>query len=241
MTGFSSTVDEFWRTSCTSGEVLYRDDTFVIVSDPGVRQDRRVTVLRTEGMTTVVLSPSAADRAFRPTDGAMSETDFRHSLAAAGITLHDADRVFYFTDESRLALLAAGAPPNVRALTADDQDAFLLFQSSVSAEDLDAAYVELDHWAVAGSFDGVTLVCAASMYPWRDSRLADLGVLTLPGYRGQGHARAVVREICRYAYGQGYEPQYRCQVGNVASMRLAESSGLSWFGDWEVVSPDSAQ
>ncbi|HEY2509155.1 MAG TPA: GNAT family N-acetyltransferase [Streptosporangiaceae bacterium] len=241
MAGFSPTVEKFWRASWSSGEVCYRDDVLLIASDPGVRDDRRVTILRTGSQTIAVLSPDTAERVFRPRAGAITEPEFRGMLAAAGITLHAADHLFYFTDQSRPELLAETAPPGVRALTAEDQEAFRLFESSASVEDLDAAYVELDHWAVVGAFDGTTLACVASMYPWQDSRLADLGVLTLPAYRGQGLGRAVVREICRQACQRGYEPQYRCQADNTASMRLAASSGLSWFGDWAVVSPDSAK
>ena len=104
---------------------------------------------------------------------------------------------------------------------------------------LDDAYVELDHWAVFGSFDDGRLVCAASMYPWEDAPIADTGVLTLPSYRGKGHARKVVRAISRYACEQGYEPQYRCQTDNLASVALAKTAGLTLFGTWEVISPDS--
>ncbi len=106
-------------------------------------------------------------------------------------------------------------------------------------EDLDAAYVELDHWAVFGLFEGNTLVCAASMYPWDDARIADLGVLTAEQYRGKGYAVKLVRSICRYALNQGYTPQYRCQLDNLASVGLAKAAGLSHFGKWEVISPNS--
>lgn len=98
----------------------------------------------------------------------------------------------------------------------------------------------LDHWAVFGAFDEDRLVCAASMYPWEDAQIVDTGVLTLPPFRGKGHAHNVVRVISRYAYEQGFEPQYRCQLDNQASVALAKAAGLTLFGKWQLVSPDSA-
>ena len=108
--------------------------------------------------------------------------------------------------------------------------------AAAPAQDLDDAYVELDHWAVFGAFRGEQLVCAASMYPWGDSDLGDLGVIALPAYRRQGLSRSVVRALCRHAYGHGLEPQYRCQLDNTASRALAASAGFTWFGNWETVS-----
>ncbi|KQZ54074.1 MULTISPECIES: GNAT family N-acetyltransferase [Ensifer] len=108
-----------------------------------------------------------------------------------------------------------------------------LFQGSASEEDLDAAYVELDHWLVYGAFDGDRLVCAASMYPWQERQIADLGVLTLVSDRGKGHARKVVRAISRAALEKGYQPQYRCQLDNHASVALAGAVGVTLFGQWE--------
>ncbi|MFR0657055.1 GNAT family N-acetyltransferase, partial [Pantoea sp. SIMBA_079] len=82
-----------------------------------------------------------------------------------------------------------------------DDAVFSEFQSSASEQDLDDAQVELDHWAVFGSFEQNRLVSVASMYPWEDDlQIADLGVLTLAPFRGKGHTRKVVRSICKYAY-----------------------------------------
>jgi hypothetical protein len=50
---------------------------------------------------------------------------------------------------------------------------------------------------------------------------------------------AFVRAACRYAYARGLEPQYRCQRDNAASLALAAAAGLTWFGTWEVVAPES--
>ena len=82
------------------------------------------------------------------------------------------------------------------------------------------------------------LVSAASMYPWDGSRLADLGVITLPEFRGRGLGRATVRAMSALAIDRGYEPQYRCQFDNASSVALAASAGFALFGDWDVVATE---
>ncbi|MFE3902222.1 GNAT family N-acetyltransferase [Streptomyces sp. NPDC059153] len=170
----------------------------------------------------------------------VDEAGFRQRLEKSGISLHGADNLFYFTDEARGMLLGEPDGPSIRPLTEADADVFGQFEEAASEQDLDDASVELDHWAVYGAFEDGRLVCVASMYPWDDAPLADLGVLTLPPYRGKGRARRLVRAISRHALSRGHEPQYRCQLDNHASVAAAGSAGLTRFGTWDVVSPDSA-
>jgi hypothetical protein len=44
--------------------------------------------------------------------------------------------------------------------------------------------------------------------------------------------------MCKHAAQKGYEPQYRCQLDNHASLAVAKAAGLTHFGTWEVVSRD---
>ncbi|MDR0268666.1 GNAT family N-acetyltransferase [Paenibacillus sp.] len=169
----------------------------------------------------------------------LSESTFRRRLNEAGVKLHGADYLFYFSEADKNVLLHENLEGDLRRLTEHDDVVFSDFQSSASEQDLDDAYVELDHWAVFGSFDQSRLVCAASMYPWDNAKIVDLGVLTLTPFRGKGHARRVVRSICKYAIDQGYEPQYRCQLDNQASESLAKAAGLTLFGKWDVISKTS--
>jgi GNAT superfamily N-acetyltransferase len=108
-------------------------------------------------------------------------------------------------------------------LTEHDAQAFAEFESSASPQDLDDAYVELGHWAVFGAFVQDRLVSVASAYPWLDAHIADIGVLTLPGFRGRNHGRAVVRALCKFAAQQAYQPQYRCQFEKLLGPRVASA------------------
>ena len=238
---FSPVVTDYWHAAFSGEDVVPPEPAFTLTVNAALSENRRVMVLRTiDGAVRAALTPQVADAAglfeLRP----RSETDLRRALSEAGIAMYPADNLFYFSQPDLDALLGEDPHPSVRQLSSTDADAalFARFQSSASEQDLDDAYVELDHWAVFGAFVQDRLVTAASMYPWGDSRLADLGVLTLPEYRRQGHARAVVRALCRYAVQKGYEPQYRCQLDNHASLAVAATAGLTHFGTWEVVSPE---
>ncbi|MGG4442786.1 GNAT family N-acetyltransferase [Brevibacillus fortis] len=238
---FSQTITDFWREQFLNGDVLYSDEAFTVVKNPALDEDSRVMVLETsDGRVMAVLTPALADKIGLSQQQSLSESTFRQKLNEAGVTLHGADYLFYFSKADKNVLLQENLEGELRRLTEQDDTVFSAFRSSASEQDLYDAYVELDHWAVFGSFEENRLVSAASMYPWEeDAQIADLGVLTLTSYRGKGHARKVVRSICKYAYGQGYEPQYRCQLDNHASTALAKAAGFTLFGKWEVISPDS--
>ena len=237
---FSETITEFWQTRFLNGEVIHQDDYFTVTINPDLSEDRRVMVLETvDGRVLAVLTPALGEKLQLKERKDLSEEVFRQKLSEAGILLHGADYLFYFTEDEKNALMAETVDDHLCQLTEADAEVFAEFKSSASEQDLDDAYVELDHWAVFGSFEQNRLASVTSMYPWEEAKLADLGVLTLPTFRGKGHARDVVRAICQYAYKQGYDPQYRCQLDNEASAALAKAVGLTLFGKWEVISPDS--
>ncbi|MFB6367561.1 GNAT family N-acetyltransferase [Paenibacillus elgii] len=240
---FSQTVTDFWRAQFLNGDVLYSDEVFTLAINPDLEEDSRVMVLETtDGKVMAVLTPALADKAGFYQQQDLSEEIFRRKLNEAGVTMNGADYVFYFSETDKNVLLQENPEGSLRQLTEQDEAVFSEFESSASEQDLDDAYVELDHWVVFGSFEQDRLVSAASMYPWEDDvQIADLGVLTLTSFRGKGHARKVVRSICKYAFDQGYEPQYRCQLDNQASVALAKAAGLTLFGKWDVISPDSAE
>jgi RimJ/RimL family protein N-acetyltransferase len=237
---FSPVVTDYWHATFSGDDVLLRDATFTVAVNAGLSEDRRVMVLRTtDGAVAAVLTPSLADAVGVCESRPRSEADLRRALSEGGVALHPADNVFYFSRADLNTLLDEGPHPGVRRLSGADAALFAQFQSSAPEQDLDDAYVEMDHWAVFGAFAQGRLVTAASMYPWGGARIADLGVLTLPAYRRRGHARAVVRASCKHAAQHGYEPQYRCQLDNHASLAVAKAAGLTLFGTWEVVSPGS--
>lgn len=209
-------------------------ETVSITANPALNRERQVMILeQAGGRARAALTPMLAERLGVDRMQPVSAGELRQCLTDGGIILHDPDLVFYLPAALSPGPVA-GPVPLARQLSEADRDAFDTFRANASAQDLEDASVELDHWAVFGSFDGGRLVSVASAYPWDNVPIADLGVLTLPGSRGQGRARAVVEEIGRFAREQGYEPQYRCQLENKPSIALATATGFALFGTWEV-------
>jgi RimJ/RimL family protein N-acetyltransferase len=244
LSAFSATAEAFWTRPHAAGQVLFASDRLRVSVNPDLDDDRRVMVLDTAGPVRVVVTPAVAGQlgwSVPSTRSAMTEATLRQELAEAGIRLHGADSIFHFTEDAQAHLLLEADPAGVRQLTEGDEAVFAAFQAAASEQDLDDAYVELDHWAVFGAFEQGRLVAAASMYPWDDGPaalpIADTGVLSLPPWRGQGHARNLVRAISRHACRLGHEPLYRCQTDNRASVALARSAGLNLYGRWDVISP----
>ncbi|MFC9541548.1 GNAT family N-acetyltransferase [Lysinibacillus sp. NPDC056959] len=237
---FSPTITDYWKSQFLNGDIIYNDGKFTITINPDLSEDSRLMVLETtDGRFWAVLTPGMADKLDLSKGRKLSDLVFHQKLKEAGVTLHGADYIFYFSEAEKTVLLQESLEGSLRQLTEQDDAVFSKFESSASEQDLDDAYVELDHWAVYGSFEHNRLVCAASMYPWEeDTQIADLGVLTLTSFRGKGHARKVVRSISKYAFEQGYETQYRCQLDNEASTFLAKAAGLTLFGKWDVISPE---
>ena len=186
-----------------------------------------------DGSMRTVLRPKLIDRIGPHAAGAMSIAGIQDQLARGGVSLHDPDYLFYLPADTCIAPDRSVA---ARRLTIEDRAAFEGFQADASEQDRDDAFVEIDHWAVFGCFDGDRLVSAASVCLWENAPIADLGVLTLPNVRGRGFARAVVLMISDFSRRQGYEPQYRCQLDNLASIALAKSCGFALFGKWIVAS-----
>ncbi|MGY5764721.1 GNAT family N-acetyltransferase [Brachybacterium sp. DNPG3] len=210
-----------------------------VVVDPELPANRSLSLLHLDGGGTVLSVTPARAEELAVSDGeriAIAELTAR--IARAGIALNDPDCVFHLPRQEQAVLAGEERVPGTRALSADDAASFAAFAEAAPPADLDEAFIELDHWLVHGTFVGERLASAASMYPWSGTRLADLGVITLPEHRGQGLGRATVRAISAEALARGYEPQYRCQLENTASAALARAAGFVLLGTWEVV--DSA-
>ncbi|MBH0117311.1 GNAT family N-acetyltransferase [Salinibacterium sp. NG253] len=187
------------------------------------------------GPSIVSLVPSFAERLDFTKGQRISAEQLRSELDAAGVALNGADQLFYLPRHAQDTLRAEVIPETTRQLTEADAAAFEKFTAAIPERELDEAFVELDHWLVYGTFTDDQLVAASSMYPWRGSQLADLGIITLPEHRGRGLATRTVRAISARALADGYEPQYRCQPDNAGSVAVALAAGFTLFGQWDVV------
>lgn len=232
---FSALVQSVWPSATSSATA----DAFHVVVDPALKPTRSVSLLSlADGIRTARLTPDRAAELSLSDGDAVAADDLTSRLDAAGLELNGADHLYFLPVDEQDAVRAEAPAAGIRELTADDTELWARFVDEAPEDDLDDAYVELDHWLVFGAIVDGRLVAAASMYPWDDSTLADLGVITLPEVRGQGFARATVRAMSAEALRRGYEPQYRCQLDNAASIALAASAGFALYGDWDVVATD---
>lgn len=232
---FSPAVIDFWMRGVAPSARPHRVH---VVVDPTLSEARSASVLAvTDGPQILAVSPDRAHDMGLAHGDEHEPDHIASALERAGVTLNDPDDIFHFSVAEARALVAETPRHGVRALTFDDRVAFDHFIDAAPDDDVDEAFVELEHGLVFGCFVDDSLVSAASMYPWDDSMLADTGVLTLPDHRGRGYAAATVRALSAEALRRGYEPQYRCQVENLASVAVARSARLSLFGTWKVVLP----
>lgn len=97
MSVFAQEVTEFWRRTFLSGDVLARDDGFIVTVNPGLSEENRVMVLETiDSRTMAVLTPELADRLKLARQKDISREAFRRRLSEASVTLNGADYLFYF-------------------------------------------------------------------------------------------------------------------------------------------------
>jgi len=244
MLAFAPVVTEYREGSHLRGRPLHVADNFSVRINPELPDGQQLTMFNfASGPFAVALRDDIAARLNLDGDSAAlaSEATFRALLAARGVQLSNPEYSFYIDRATRPLIEAEPDARSIRILTSADAAAFAEFEAANSPEDIDEAYVELDHWVVMGAAVRDRIVGAASMYPWRGTALADIGVIVRPDARGAGHARSLVRALAREAYRRGYEPQYRCDVVNDASRALASSSGFTLYGTWEPIAQSEAQ
>ncbi|MGO1199667.1 MAG: GNAT family N-acetyltransferase [Dermabacteraceae bacterium] len=207
----------------------------LVVVDPDRSQKLPLSLLHLDDAASgiLALSPHLAEQLGLVSDERLDRAELEARLERAGLELASADHLFHLPLSEQERLRAEPWGEDTRELTAADADAFDAFTALAPEGDLDEAFVELDHWLVVGTFRQQQLVSVSSMYPWGETAVADLGVITLPTFRGQGLGRATVRAISAAALSRGYEPQYRCDLDNAPSAALARAAGFARFGLWE--------
>lgn len=234
MASYSKQIKEYWDSIFQSNPAFINGDEASIVVNDKLDGYRELSILnRLNGHYEIALTSEILGILQLKQGDAVSMNDIRNKIKASGLEMHDPDYLFYPEREKLLSVNQSEY--EIRQLTEADQELFADFQAAASAEDLGAAYVELDHWLVFGGFSNGRLVCAASMYPWDSSKLADIGILTLEDCRGKGYGKRLVHAIGHQARTMGYELQYRCQMDNEPSVNLARAAGLSLFGTWQVL------
>ena len=241
MSDFSRAIESYWHQSFHTGDLLFRSDALTVTANPDLRASRRLMLLQTsDDKVEAVLTPALADKLDLSHDQQdLTVALLRQKLHDAQVKLHGADNLFYFPESALQALHRELPPDNVRAASRGRRGGV----RRVPVERIAAGPGR--RLRRARPLGGVRRLRAGTSGLRRQHvslgrrKIADVGVLTLPPFRGNGHARGVIRAISGHAVAQAHEPQYRCQLDNAASVALAKSSGLSLFGTWDVISSES--
>lgn len=223
---FPTAVTDHWL----AGAAAPAPGRCAVVADDDLPAGQDLQLLRVDGGGGVLRATTGRLVALGLSAG--QELGTEEVLERAGAALGDPDQLWYLPG----GVLPEGDDDGrTRVLGPADAAAFDRMVAQVPAPEVDEAFVELDHDLVVGTVDDTgELVCAASAYPWRSSALSDIGVLTVPAARGQGHAAVTVRTICRLLLAAGTQPQYRCDVTNTASAGVARAVGLRRFALWQL-------
>ncbi|MGU3374827.1 GNAT family N-acetyltransferase [Chryseobacterium sp. M5A1_1a] len=238
----SPIVHQYWKDQF-QGEVLCDQPKFTLFLNEDLEEDSQIMTLEfPSGNSWAIINSKVANHLKGTNFTHLDFENFINLLKDKQLFLYGADYIFHFPEEEKSIILNIDYPDNIRPLTSNDTDYFSAFKTISTEEDLDGAFVELDHWKVFGVFENNQLIAATSMYPWqKDVKLADIGVITLDDFRGKGYARQAVQVISKAALQDGYEPQYRCQLDNTASVTLAKKLNLSLFAKWNLISPESVE
>jgi len=115
----------------------------------------------------------------------------------------------------------------VRKLLVEDEKYLYDLNNSCSEEEVDNSFVDIDELGVWGCFCEDKLVSVAGFSDW--GLYGDLGVITHPDYRRQGHAKAVVSSGCKEIIEIGKIPVYRCHITLFQSTNTAIAVGFKKY------------
>ncbi|PZP78843.1 MAG: hypothetical protein DI592_14775 [Stenotrophomonas maltophilia] len=152
---FAPLIDATWRGMFSGQRTLQDDSQLQLACSDDLDEGEDGMLLQpVVGPARALLRPALATRLQLHAQSHWTLPQLQQRLQQLGQRTHGADRVFYFPSAELAALAERPASPHIRRLGPADAVAFDVFQASASEEDLDAAWVELDHWQVFGAFDG---------------------------------------------------------------------------------------
>jgi RimJ/RimL family protein N-acetyltransferase len=236
MTEFRSNAHAFWQNACgLSGHTAQEPEFSIHIADKIPFGYPIMKLHRDDDKIFIIMTPELAKELTISKNSSLQELD--QALHDAHMKWYDEDGLYYLSEDNQSRLLQRGDHKGVRELTEVDSKLFSDFEKRNSKQDIDDVEVDLENEAIFGFIHENSLECAGDYYLWSNSNIADIGVLTVPSWRGRGLASKVVESLCRHALAQGRIPQYRCQLDNTASIGVANRLGFQRYGLWTVGVP----
>jgi GNAT superfamily N-acetyltransferase len=122
----------------------------------------------------------------------------------------------------------------LRPLTEADAGVMSALHAANTLEDVDEGYVEVTHLVAFGCFLNQSLVAAASGY--ERTGFLDIGVLTHPEFRKRGLGKSVVGGLCDWGNQHNIIAQYRHNITNTGSQKVAGSLNFQMYFKSEDIS-----
>lgn len=223
-------VDAFWADAFGCDRALFgRPGVHVVDGGPWLSDYQGLYFLRLDA-TLLVHAPSGLRARVKASAGDADAHDLFTRDAAANL----AGSAVLVLGPSRhhYADAVARAEPGdaVRELGSDDQDALDALRHACGNDDWDeGGFGDLPARRF-GIYKGRALIAAGNLTEWRGS-FSDVGLVTHPGYRGRGHARAVTRAMTRAALDSADVVRYRALTTNAASLAVARREGFLPYGE----------
>ncbi len=115
--------------------------------------------------------------------------------------------------------------PLARALHAEDEE------RNGTSYDIRAT-IEAGRLAYGVEAEGrIVAIAVSHAAPSEAEGLLEVGVETIPAYRGRGFARAAVASLSAQIISLGLTPEYRARQGNRASCAVARAAGFTKCGE----------
>ena len=203
--------------------VLDRDGMVVVEDHREFAAERRATIRTARGS---LLLPAPAETQVALADPAAYSSYVTEHATGIGL-LH------YLADPP-----AGDRDPRVRVLDARDRPLLDDLQTAAGAAASEEAEVDVGHPLAIGITEGGRLLAIASLLE-ETGDVVDVGVLVDPAERRRRLGVAAVSTIAERAARSGRLIQYRCNLENEASARLAQACGFTLWGVLTIASrPD---
>lgn len=161
-----------------------------------------------------------------PANKSLSGEHIQNAWGKEAILSCDMGLAYYLFPPDLPGYIAA-RPFSLRQLTEADAEYMSALHAANTPEDVDEGYVEVTHQIAFGCFLGEQLVAASSGY--ERTGFLDIGVLTHPGFRKKGLGRSVVGALCDWANQHKVIAQYRHNIINTGSQKVANSLNFKMY------------
>ena len=236
-TSFNETIIQNWATHFKSSSAIVQQPGTTLIPEKKYQGNKFIAIWHIGRHSFAQCDPNFELDIKRLIDGLPANTNLTGDLLREAwtkdlITAQDAGLTYYLFPPD-LPIYSPPQPFQVRRLTTTDAETMSTLHKANTPEDVDEAFVEVDHEIAYGCLLGEQLVAAASGY--ERAGFLDIGVITHPEFRKMGLGRAVVGSVCSWAIDRGIIAQYRHDVLNAKSKGVAKGLNFQMYFKSETV------